>query len=621
MTTRSYSMRQRFDLVFGVLLIFLTVGGSAALELAQRQRRDATLLTALHEQEQLVYELTTLSSPEFELGVRKLTQNLSSLQQGGQLQLGDGTQLRVQAFHGRFVEQNLHAAIGWLESHEPRVTTPSSDAARLMTLRDAFVHHGSELHTYIRGLTASAESQSLAEVVRASELQLLLMMGGMGLFLLGVLLVRRLLTTPLQRMADGIAAMQKSGRLVKLPVMHENELGIVASGFNQLAAQVEEQKHRLRDHIVELQRVNAELDRLAHLKDDFLATINHQVRTPLTAILEGLSLLRDETLGAVTEEQKTFLQTIDENARRLAKLIDDILDLSTLQSGRRVLNRQASDFGALLREAHTLWLAVAPSRAIRISCEELPPVYMDKQAIGDVLDQLLHNALRYTPTEREVEVAARLCDGTIEVTVRDHGPGIPSDALTRLFEPFSHIQTPDAPGSEGSGLGLAFCRELIERHRGSIRAESSSGEGTTVTFTLPISTVKFLFEEACREAQEDAKDEHDQFGVLLITAAVRPEGRQASQTMQQVEALLRRHTHRGDQFVRLDEESIAIVAVTDAVGLGAMMVRLDEILDRAELNVRMVTAVFPQDGGTPDELLQAVRRRSAGQPSEGGALR
>ena len=142
-----------------------------------------------------------------------------------------------------------------------------------------------------------------------------------------------------------------------------------------------------------------------------------------------------------------------------------------------------------------------------------------------------------------------------------------------------------------------------------------------MTFTLPVATVTFLFEEACRGAQEDAEDEHEQFGILLIAPASPLAGRQGAQTLQQAEALLRRHTHRGDRFVRLDEESLAIIAVTDQVGLGAMMVRLDDVVDRAGLNVRMATAVFPQDGQTPNELLQAVRRRSAGQPSQGGMVR
>lgn len=601
---RSYSLRHRLDLVFGVLLILLTVGGSVSLELMQRQRRDARLLAALHEQERLVYELTAFGeAPEFEQRVHRLSQNLRSLQRGGVLQWEDGTLLLVQPMRGRFVEQNLNAAVDWLESHGLLLIPSSSSTARRAALKDAFAIRGSELRTFLRGLAASAESLSLARVVRVSELQLLLIVGGTVLFLLGVWLVRRLLTTPLHRMADGIAAMQKTGRLVKLPVMHRNELGIMSSGFNQLAEQVEEQKHRLRNHIVELQRLAAELDRLGHLKDDFLATINHQVRTPLTSILEGLSLMRDESAGIVTEDQKALLETINRNAQQLAKLLDDILELSTVQSDRRVLNRQPSDLAALLREANTLWMAVSPSRVIRVSCDELPPVYMDKHAIGDVLDQLLHNALKHSPAERGVDVDAHVRNGAVEVSIRDHGPGLSSEALTKLFQPFTHIQTPDAPGSEGSGLGLAFCRELVERHRGSIRAESSPGEGTAVTFTLPVATVKFVFEEACREAQEDADDEHSQFGILLITPA-----------SPQVEALLRRHTHRGDRFIRLDETSLAIVAVTDPLGLGAMMVRLDEVVDRAGFSVRMVTAAFPQDGHTPDELLQVARRRSAGQP-------
>ncbi|MBI4004061.1 MAG: hypothetical protein HY353_03485 [Candidatus Omnitrophica bacterium] len=601
---RNYSLRHRLDLVFGILLIFLAVGGSVSLGLTQRHRRDATLLTMLHEQERLVYELTAFGqTPEFEQRVQRLSQNLRSLQRGGLLQWEDGTLLHVQPIRGRFVEQNLNAAVDWLESHGLLLTPSSSSAARLAALNEAFVQRGGELRTFLRGLAASAESQSFTQVVRVSSLQLLLIVGGTALFLLGVWLVRRLLTTPLHRMADGIAAMQKTGRLVKLPVMHRNELGIVSSGFNQLAEQVEEQKHRLRNHIVELQRLTAELDRLAHLKDDFLATINHQVRTPLTAILEGLSLMRDEPAGIVIEDQKALLETINRNAQQLAKLLDDILELSTVQSDRRVLNRQPSDLAALLREANTLWMAVSPSRVIRVSCDELPLVYMDKQAIGDVLDQLLHNALKHSPAELGIDVEAHLRNGAVEVSVRDHGSGLSSEHIEKLFQPFTHIQTPDAPGSEGSGLGLAFCRELIERHRGSIAARSSPEEGTTVTVTLPVATVKFVFDEACREAQEDANDEHAQFGILLVTPA-----------SPQVEALLRRHTHRGDRFIRLDETTLAIVAVTDPLGLGAMMVRLDDVVDRAGFSVRMVTAAFPQDGQAPDELLQVARRRSAGQP-------
>src|SRR3989338_5524884 len=199
-----------------------------------------------------------------------------SLQQGGTVALSDGTFLNLKPMRGRFVEQHLAAAIAWVESR---------------TRAEDFIHRGSELRTYLRGLAASSESESLTTIVRASVLQLLLIICGAVCFLVGVLVVRRMLTTPLHRMADGIASMQNTGRLIKLPVMHANELGVVASGFNELAAQAEEQKNRMREHIVQLQRVNAELDRLSHLKDDFLSTVNHQVRTPLTSMLEVMSLL------------------------------------------------------------------------------------------------------------------------------------------------------------------------------------------------------------------------------------------------------------------------------------------------------------------------------------------
>ena len=206
------------------------------------------------------------------------------------------------------------------------------------------------------------------------------------------------------RIATGIDGMQRTGRLVKLPVIGCQELEIVASGFNRLGEQVEEQKRRLREHIVELQRVNAEFDQLAHLKDDFLMTINHQLRTPLTALTESIELLRDGSVGPLRGEQQGLVAVMDKNAQQLSALIAGILELSLLKSGRRPLHRQPADLAALLRQSQGNWQASAPGYAIRLVCDELPPVYMDPPAIQEVVDHVLHNALRHAPERSEILV-------------------------------------------------------------------------------------------------------------------------------------------------------------------------------------------------------------------------
>ncbi len=442
-------------------------------------------------------------------------------------------------------------------------------------------------------------------------LELALLCGGLACVLVTWLFYRGLLIHPLRRIAGGIRTMQRTGRLHKFPVRFHNELEVVAAGFNQLAEQVGGQKRRLREQIAELERVNAELNQLAALKDEFLETINHQLRTPVTAVVESVELMRDGVLGPLTEQQQAFVRTIDENVTRLACLIEEVVDLALLKSGRRPLERQPGDLAALLRRTQASWQAMTQTCTVRMSCAELPPVYMDAQAIQEVMDHLLRNALRHAPKPSEIAIEAHARDGVAEVSVRDQGPGLSREQLTRLFEPFSHVHTPEAPGSQGSGLGLAFCRQVIERHRGAIRAESSQGHGTTFTFSLPVASASFQFEEACRRAQEDAEYEHGQFGILLASPA--PAGlatMSADELMRHAETVLRRQTHHGDQFVWLDELAFVIVAVADQAGMDAMGGRLQAILREAQLYVHLASAVYPIDGKTPQQLLQGARRQS-----------
>lgn len=372
---------------------------------------------------------------------------------------------------------------------------------------------------------------------------------------------------------------------------------------------VMEQRRRLQDQINELERVNAELGQLATLKEEFLETINHQLRTPVTTVLEAIQLMRDGTLGPFTEDQHAFVLTMEQQARRLADLVEEVLDLSLLKSGRRPLQRQPADLAALLRQLHAQWRAHAPSSLIRLSCDELPLVYMDATAIQEVTDHLLRNALRHAPQQSEMLIEAHVHDAVVDVSIRDQGPGMSGEQLARLFQPFVHVHTPEAPGSQGSGLGLAFCRQVIERHRGAIRAESAEGQGTTVTFSLPIASKQFLFEEACRRAQEDAEYEAGQFGLLLVTPPPATNAAEAAELMRRAEAVLRRHTHRGDQFVWLDDSALAILAVTDQAGLQAMTERLRGVLSATQLDVDLITALFPVDGESPARLLEAAMRR------------
>ena len=365
---------------------------------------------------------------------------------------------------------------------------------------------------------------------------------------------------------------------------------------------------RLHKPIDEQQPAAANADDLATLRDEFLVTINHQLRTPLTSIVSGIELLRDGLAGPVSEEHHTIVQSLSENAARLSHLVQEALDLSLLKSGQHPLRREPADLAALLRRSRAVAQASAPGRDIQLSCEELPLVYLDAQAVQEVLDHLLRNALRHALPQSAVVITSVARDGLVETSVHNQGAGLSPRQLQQVFQPFTHLHAPESPGSQGGGLGLAFCRQVIERHRGTIRAESKEGEGTTMTFTLPIVSPTFLFEEACRSAQESAEYESGQYGLVLARSAT-------TAAMPPAETLLRKHTHRNDRFVRFDGLMLGVVAVTDQPGLNAIVRRLRGVLDQAHLDIRLASALFPTDAERPDRLLAVARERlSAERP-------
>ena len=445
-------------------------------------------------------------------------------------------------------------------------------------------------------------------VQMAQAMGLVVVGSGMVGGLIGWALARRLFEQPAWKWAEALEEMRRSGHLRRLPEPSSGALHGAAARFNELADHIEQQRQRLREQMAKLEQTNAELGELSTLKDDFLATINHQLRTPVTAAVECVELMRDGAFGKVNEEQQAFLQMMNDHMRQMAHLVEEVLDLSLLKSGRRPLRCQTGDLAEILRRCTESWKESAESCSLRLAAENLPPVYMDATAIQEVMDHLLRNAIRHSPPGSEVLIQARATEEEVEVSVRDTGAGMSSRDVAKLFQPFTHVQGAEAPGSQGSGLGLAYCRQVIERHRGTIRAESAEGSGTTVTFSLPIASNAFLFEEAFWKAQEEAEDEDGQFAVLVVAPA-RPDVPAAGALMRRAEETLRRHTHRSDQLLPVDDRTIVVVAVTNAAGSDAMVTRLRGVFEEAGLAVRLGIAMFPEDGERPDRVLKIARRR------------
>lgn len=251
--------------------------------------------------------------------------------------------------------------------------------------------------------------------------------------------------------------------------------------------------------VVEVMRsFNQMTERLAELDEwqgDFLAQSSHELRTPLTAIREGASLLLEEVPGALNTPQREIVQVVQNNSERLFRQLTAILDLSRMEAKKMeysfvpvdllmLVRRSVESIGLIAQKKHQKITVHAPS--------PLPIFYVDEDRIQQVLDNLLNNAVKFTPERGEIHVSASMQydsdkgERWAEIRVKDSGIGVPPEDAERIFLKFYQGSLGRWQAGRGSGLGLAISRHIVEAHGGRIWVESRSGEGATFIFTLPL---------------------------------------------------------------------------------------------------------------------------------------
>lgn len=230
-----------------------------------------------------------------------------------------------------------------------------------------------------------------------------------------------------------------------------------------------------------------ELRRLERVRRDFVANVSHEFKTPLTAI-QGFA----ETLlsGALDDKanRERFVEIIREHARRLARLTDDLLKLSRIEAGRLELQIRPIRVQALVNGCVETALLKAQAKGLQIHVDlqdNAPEVRGDGAQLGEVLQNLLDNALQYTPSGGQIEVKARSNGGGVTFTVTDTGIGIPQSDLERIFERFYRVDAARSREAGGTGLGLAIARHIVEAHGGRIWVESAVGQGSRFHFRIP----------------------------------------------------------------------------------------------------------------------------------------
>ncbi len=239
----------------------------------------------------------------------------------------------------------------------------------------------------------------------------------------------------------------------------------------------------------ELAKKNRELDELNKLKNQFLGIAAHDLRNPLGVIMGYSEFLLEEYEEIPKEDQNQMLQSIMESSEFMLRLLNELLDISAIESGNLNLDLVKTDLVKLVKKNVELNNVIAHKKNINIhliSIDSLPEILLDMGKIEQVLNNLISNAVKFSTQGSDVNVSISRNDSDLTVAVADHGPGIPEAEREKLFNPFQKTSVKSTAGEKSTGLGLSIVRNLILGHKGKIWVESKVGEGSTFSFSLPL---------------------------------------------------------------------------------------------------------------------------------------
>jgi len=238
-----------------------------------------------------------------------------------------------------------------------------------------------------------------------------------------------------------------------------------------------------------------------HMKNDFTSSVSHELRTPLTSIKAyTATILHDPNMPEETKRQ--FLAIIDEESNRLAALIEDLLEVSRIESGTVKMLRESVDIAVIIEKVLLALQPLAGKKNIQLERDigdELPKLQADESKIKSVITNLVNNAIKFTPEHGQVDICAKVANGEMVIRVSDTGMGIPKEALLKIFDRFYRVHR---PGKEiqGTGLGLSIVNKIVTTHDGRIDVESEVDQGTTFTVFLPLSVKSISEDSTTKEA-------------------------------------------------------------------------------------------------------------------------
>jgi signal transduction histidine kinase len=250
--------------------------------------------------------------------------------------------------------------------------------------------------------------------------------------------------------------------------------------------------------IVEKSRLYQDLLELNEIKNKILGVVAHDLRNPITVISSYIRIMRRGMLGEINEEQKNALDMIQKTCENMTNMVNELIDISVIESGRLELKADDVDLNQFLKECHSSNQILSLEKKIALKFmhdPDLPTVFWDPNRIKQVINNLITNAIKFSHPETTITIRTCIKGKDVEISVQDQGQGIPEKEIGYIFTDFGKTSVKPTAGEKSTGLGLAISKRNVEAHGGRIWVESRAGEGSTFYFTLPIKNPKLMFNE------------------------------------------------------------------------------------------------------------------------------
>ncbi|MDR4498373.1 MAG: response regulator [Candidatus Scalindua sp.] len=378
----------------------------------------------------------------------------------------------------------------------------------------------------IRGALSVVIPKEIDEQKFASDVIFFITIGSVSILLVVtiIFLTTGKLMRPIEKLTAAVAIVTKTGDLsTKVDISSNDEVGRLGMAFNDMSSKLRSSyallEQRIAEKTIHLQKAIHALERANKLKSEFLANMSHELRTPLNAIIGFAEVLRDKICGELNEEQLDFVKDIHSSGYHLLQMINDILDLSKIEAGKMVIQHEVFPVTDAIQDVYHIIQGLADKKHLHLQKDirpETKDIEADRVKFKQILYNLLSNAIKFTSENGNIVTKASIIDDMLQVSVADSGIGMKPEDQEKVFKEFWQADSSFSRKYQGTGLGLALTKRIVEMHGGKIWFESEYGKGSTFYFMLPLKAIFSIPKSKVNEARLHKPAGNDVKAILVV---------------------------------------------------------------------------------------------------------